>query len=86
MYLAMAVMTDEDTLFQFFLNFTPRPRAGYLKRFISAINMVKSEIAHTAIVPTDLTLPPIKATACSFNFARLLPDKQELQRVFVIAL
>lgn len=66
MYLAMAVMTDEDALFQFFLNFTPRPRAGYLKRFISAINMVKSEIAHTAIVPTDLTLTAHKSNRLFF--------------------
>lgn len=66
MYLAMAVMTDEDALIQFFLNFTPRPRAGYLKRFISAINMVKSEIAHTAIVPTDLTLTAHKSNCLFF--------------------
>ena len=66
MYLAMTVMTDEDALFQFFLNLAPWPRAGYLKRFICAINMVKSEIAHTAIVPTDLTLTAHKSNCLLF--------------------
>jgi len=66
MYLAMAVMADEDALKKCILNFTPRPRACYLKRFISAINMMKSEIAHTAIVPTGLTLTAHKSNCLFF--------------------